>query len=137
MDLHQAARELFAGYLKAWNDKDFSAVAACFDYPSVFVLPEATVTLSDEAALIALLERIFSGLEAENFSHSTVGSVVARRCNQEMAILDARNVARLRGDGSVIENIDAHYVIKRREGQARFAVAIVCESGWQESKGNA
>ncbi len=135
MDLHQAARELFATYLKAWNQKDLSAITACFDYPSVFVLPDATVSLPDADALSALLEKIFAGLEADGFGHSTVGSVVARRCNREMAILDARNVARLRKDGSVIEVIDAHYVIKRSGGAARFAVAVVCERGWQETKG--
>ena len=36
-------------------------------------------------------------------------------------------------DGSILEEIDGHYVMQRTADGWRFAVAVVCEGGWQGS----
>ena len=130
-DIQDAAELLFSDYLDAWNARDFERIASCYAEPSVFVLPQQTVSLPDRAAMVQLLKRIFEDLEAHGFSHSTVGEIEASACGDGLAILDVRDVKRIREDGSILENIDAHYVIKQINGSWRFVVAVVCRSGWR------
>ncbi len=117
-------------YITAWNAQDFKGVAACYAEPAMFLLPAATVSLPDRAAMVAMLETLFARLTGEGFSHSTVGSFTVRPCGEGMAIADARDVKRLRGDGTAIETIDAHYVLRKEGGDWRFVVTVTCEPGW-------
>lgn len=125
-------RLLFDTYLTAWNARDFAGVAACYTEPSLFVMPSATVPVPDQDAMISLLENIFAGLDAQGFSHSEIGEISARTCSDALAIVDAKNVARLRADGSALEVIDAHYVVRKSEGAWKFVSAVVCDQGWQD-----
>ncbi|MEM7024645.1 MAG: nuclear transport factor 2 family protein [Pseudomonadota bacterium] len=124
--------ELYARYLEAWNARDFEGVAACYTEPAMFVLPTGAVSLPDRPALVALLKKLFAGLEADGFSHSTIGAVGARACGEGLAIADARDVRRLRADGSTIEVIDGHYVLRKDEGSWLFMLVVTCTPGWQE-----
>lgn len=134
-DLHDEARELFGAYLEAWNARDFPRVASCFAAPAMFILPRQTVLLPDARAVIALLGKVFEGLEAAGFSHTEIGEVVARDAGGGLAIIEAKGVRRLKADGSLLENIDGHYVARRGDDGLRFEVAVACKSGWQAGAG--
>ena len=115
---------LFDRYLTAWNARDFGAVAECYTAPSLFVLPNASVSVPDQRAMIALLESIFEGLEADGFSHTKIDKIMACPRGDKLAIADAYGVRRLRGDGSEIEVIDAHYVLRRTDAGWQFTTAV-------------
>jgi hypothetical protein len=83
--------------------------------------------------MVALLEKVFAGLEADGFDHTEIGLVRATPCNETLAIVDASDVARLRTDGSAIEVIDGHYVASRDSGNWLFSVAVSCARGWRKS----
>jgi uncharacterized protein (TIGR02246 family) len=122
---------LYQRYLNAWNSRDFKGVAACFSEPAFYALPGMDVSIPDRASFVALLEKVFAGLEADGFSHTEVGEISAQACSEQMAIVDAKAVARLRKDGSYIEVIDAHYVARQFDDGWRFTVAVTCNQGWQ------
>lgn len=132
-DLTAEVEELYARYLEVWNARDFEGVARCFSEPAMFVLPTAAVSLPDRAAVVALLQKVFAGLEANGFSHSTIGGVTARACGEGLAIVDARDVRRLRADGSAIEVIDGHCVLRKEQGAWMFTTVVTCAPGWQGS----
>ena len=89
--------------------------------------------LPDRAALVGLLKMIFEGLDANDFSHTTIGSVVARACGEGLAVVDALDVRRLRNDGSLLEAIDGHYTMRHVDGEWQFATALACRQGWRQS----
>lgn len=117
-------------YITAWNAQDFKGVAACYAEPAMFLLPDRTVSLPDRAAMISMLETLFGRLTGEGFSHSEFDSLTVKPCGEGIAIADARDVKRQRGDGTAIETIDAHYVLRKEGGDWRFAVTVTCEPGW-------
>lgn len=130
-DTVQAEIEAFYDrYIAAWNAQDFPAVADCYAEPAMFLLPTATVSLPDRAAMIAMLETLFARLRGEGFSHSEFDSLTVKPCGEGIAIADARTVRRLRGDGTAIETIDAHYVLRKEGGDWRFTTTVTCEPGW-------
>jgi uncharacterized protein (TIGR02246 family) len=133
-DVQRATGRLFASYLTAWNARDFEGIAACYAEPCVFVLPGQTVTLPDRATLTAFFENMLAGLDAGGFSHTAIGSVDALQCADGMAVANTRNVNRLRADGSIMEAIDGHYVLKRIDGNWRIAVAVRCDQGWRQKR---
>ena len=130
-DLEQETQKLFDRYLKAWNARDFPGVAACFSEPAMFVLPGATVNLPDRAAIVAMLRKLFETLESQGFSHTTLGRISPRPSGEDLAIVDVRSVKRHRHDGSVLEEIDAHYIMKNENGDWLLTVAVSCSPGWR------
>ncbi len=124
--------ELYRRYLSAWNGRDFQGVADCFSEPAFYALPGIDVTISDRSAFVALLEKVFAGLEADGFSHTEIGEISAQACSEQMAIVDVKSITRLRQDGSSIEVIDAHYVARYADGRWRFTAAVTCAPGWRE-----
>ena len=122
---------LYSSFLSAWNGRDFKGVANCFSEPAFYALPGMDIPISDRAGFIAILEKVFAGLEADGFSHTEVGEISAQACGEQMAIVDAKAVARLRKDGSSIEVIDGHYVARKFDDGWRFTVAVTCTSDWQ------
>jgi len=130
-DPTDAIQALYGRYLSAWNSRDFEGVAICFSEPAFYALPGMDIPISDRVSFISLLEKVFAGLEADGFSHTEVGEISARACGEQMAVVDAKSVARLRKDGSSIEVIDAHYVARKSDDGWRFTVAVTCTSGWQ------
>ena len=128
------AKALFYRYIECWNARNLPGVAACFTEPSMFVLPTGTIALPDHAALVALLKNVFAGLEAAGFSHSEVGPVTATPCGDGLVIVDAAKVRRLKADGSLLEEIDGHYVMRETDEGWRFTVAVVCAAGWREAR---
>lgn len=131
-ELQGELETLYRQFLTAWNGRDFSGVANCFSEPAFYALPTGDLALPDRATFAALLEKVFAGLEADGFSHTEVGSVTARACGEQMAIVDAKDVARLRKDGSAIERIDGHYVARKFDDGWRFTAAVTCARGWQD-----
>jgi hypothetical protein len=127
------AQALFDKYLECWNARDLEGVAACFSEPSMFLLSSGAVSLPNRSALVALLEKVFAGLEAAGFSHTTIGAVTTAPCGDGLAIVDATDVRRIKADGSLLEEIDGHYVMQKTTGGWRFAVAVACASGWREA----
>jgi uncharacterized protein (TIGR02246 family) len=130
-DLEQETQKLFDRYLKAWNARDFPGVAACFSEPAMFVLPGATVSLPNRAALVEMLGKLFETLENQGFSHTTLGRISPRPSGEGMAIVDVRSVQRHRRGGSILEEIDAHYVMKSENGSWKLTVAVSCANGWR------
>lgn len=130
-DLTREAQSLFERYLDCWNRRDLDGVAACFGEPAMFVLPSGAVALPDRPALVALLKKVFAGLETDGFSHTTIGAVTATPCGDGLAVLDAADVRRIRRDGSLLEDIDGHYVMRRSDGAWQLIVAVACNRGWR------
>ena len=120
---------LFDRYLTAWNARDFETVAGCYTAPSLFVLPEASLSVLEQSAMIALLQNIFAGLEADGFSHTKIDKITACPHGDRLATADAFGVRRVRGDGSEIEVIDAHYVLRRTEAGWQFTTAVSLPHG--------
>lgn len=127
------ARALYQRYLAAWNGRDFAGVAACFTEPAFYVLPGASVALPDRDSFVSLLKKVFAGPEAQGFDRTEVGKITAAPCGADMAVVDARDVARLCRDGTVIETIDGHYVICKQDGDWRFTLAVTCAPGWRDA----
>lgn len=124
-------RAFYEGYIEAWNARAFDHVADCYAQPSVFVQPTGHVAMPDRAAILGLLHKVFDGLEAAGFSHSEVGAVDARPCGENMAMIDATDVRRLRKDGGLIETIDPHYVLTRSDDAWRIVTTVSCATGWR------
>ncbi len=127
------ARALFDRYLDNWNSRNLEGVAECFAEPSMFILPAGAVALPDRIALVGLLEKVFAGLEDVGFSHTTIGEVTTASCGDGLAIVDAADVRRLKSDGSLLEEIDGHYVMQKTASGWRFVVAVSCAAGWREA----
>jgi uncharacterized protein (TIGR02246 family) len=125
------AEALFHRYLRCWNGRDLVGVAACFAEPAMFITDNGTVALPDRQAVVTLLERVFAELDAAGFSRTTIGPVRALACGDALAVVDAQDVRRLKGDGSVLETLDGHYVMRLTDDGWRFAVAMACEPGWR------
>lgn len=130
-DIRDDVTRFYETYITAWNARAFEDIADCYAEPSVFVLPQHTATLPDRSATVALMRQVFAELEASGFSHSEIGPTEVRTCGEGLAILDVQNVRRMHQDGSVLETIDAHYVVKRIDGKWQFAVTVVCDPGWR------
>lgn len=131
-ELQSEIETLYQKFLTRWNARDFAGVAECFSEPAMYVLPAATIPVPDRAAMVALLESLFARLEADGFSHTVIGEVSARSCSGTLAVVDAKDVARLRHDGSAIEVIDGHYIAAKSPDGWRFSVAMACDRGWQD-----
>jgi hypothetical protein len=125
------AEALFHRYLRCWNGRELGGVAACFAEPAMVITDKAAVALADRAAIVTLLERLFAELDAAGFSHTTIGPVHALACGDTLAVVDALDVRRLKGDGSVLEALDGHYVMRLTDDGWRFAMAMTCEPGWR------
>ncbi|GAB5469644.1 MAG: hypothetical protein Kilf2KO_26740 [Rhodospirillales bacterium] len=128
---HEDAKDFYEAYLAAWNAQDLIATSGFYGEPSCFVLPDRTVPLEDANATLGLLEMVFEGLHREDFERSTYESLTVRSCNPGVAALDVSGIARHRRDGSVIETIDGHYILRHQDdGGWRIAVTVVCKPGW-------
>lgn len=130
--LQEEIAAFYAGYLKAWNARDYAVLTDCFALPATFVSPAGTVCATDRTKLLLQLEATFDRLEADGFSHSELGALESRRCGEGMAVAEACGVRRLRTDGSLQESIDAHYILRREPGGWRFVVSMACTPGWRQ-----
>lgn len=126
-DLSDEVAVLFDRYLRCWNDRDLDGVAGCFTEPALFVTPGVTIPLSDRAALVAMLRKLFDGLEQAGFSHTTLGTPVVRRHAATLALVDLPEVCRWKEDGTLLEEIDAHYVLRDTDEGWRLAVAVASD----------
>lgn len=133
MTLQTDIEHLFDRYLTAWNARDFYTVAACYAYPCLFILPQASLSVGDKAEMLALLEGLFAGLEADGFCHTEIGKISVRACGDTLALVDVTDIRRLRKDGSILEVIDGHYVARFEKDAWFFNTAVVCTPGWQAS----
>ncbi len=126
------AKDFFETYLAAWNGQDLEALSRLYDEPSTFILPDRSLPLADRAATVALMELVFQGLNADGFAASRYADLEARACGEGLAVLDVSAVERVRHDGSVIETIDAHYILRRQaDASWRITAAVVCAPGWR------
>ena len=127
MSVETEIRALLDRYLAAWNARDLPGVAACFTEPARYVLPGADMAMADHAAIVAALKTVFAGLDAQGFDRSEAGPMSVRLCNATTVLADLRDVRRLRGDGSLIEVIDAVYLCVKQDGAWRMSTAIACD----------
>jgi len=126
-------QSLHRRFLAASNSRDFAGVADCFAEPAFHAPLDAESVLTDTTAFIALLEKPFVRLEADNIRHTTIGSVEALRCGDRLAAADARDVTRLRKDGSAVETIDGHYIARRTEDGWKFAAVVSFNPGCRDA----
>ena len=131
MTLQSDIEKLFETYLTAWNGRDFDAMAELFSEPAIYFFPTGPHPIPDRASLAATMKKVFEGLEAEDFSHTEIEAVTARQCNDTLAIVDLKNVARLRRDGTAIEVIDAVYICTLQDGAWKLSTAVGCWPGWR------
>ena len=131
MTLQTDIQTLFQKYLTAWNARDFDAVADCYSFPCLFVLPNVSIPVPDAEAMKAMLQQLFTGLEDNGFDRTEIGNVTASACGHSLAIVDASEVKRLRADGTILETIDGHYVARLENGEWRFVSAVTCAPGWR------
>ncbi len=128
----EEATQFFEAYLAAWNAQDFTALCGFYAEPSMFVLSERSILMEDMNGALALMETVFARLNADDFGRSTYESLEAQGCAEGLAVLDVSNVMRLRKDGSLIEKIDAHYVLRHDpDGGWQITTAVVCTPGWR------
>ncbi|TRD17342.1 YybH family protein [Palleronia caenipelagi] len=132
-DLETEVAEFYATYLQRWNGRDFAGVADCYTEPAFFVQPDGDAVLSNRQVFTAFLESLFAKLEADGYSHSEIGEMTVTRCNDNLAILDVRDVRRLQKDGTPVDVMDAHYVLRRIDGQWKFATVVACAPGWRDA----
>ncbi len=132
MSVQADIEAVFAKYLDAWNARDLEAMAAHFSEPTVHFLNDGPHPIPDRGALIKSFETVFARLEAEGFSHTEIGSIEARQCNDTLAIVDLKNIARLRHDGAAIDLLDAVYVCTLKDGARQLSTAIACWPEWRE-----
>ena len=132
MSVQSDIEALFATYLAAWNARDFAGMAALFSEPTVYFHPDGPHPIPDRAALIKSFEAVFERLEGEGFSHTEIEAISARQCNDTLAIVDLKNVTRLRHDGTAIDRLDAVYVCTLKDGTWQLSTAIGCWPNWQE-----
>ena len=87
----------------------------------------------DQAHYVAQsgLSHAFAELESNGFDHAEIAAVEVRQCNDATAMVDLRNIARLRADGSALEVIDAVYVCIKQDGNWRLSIAIGCWPNWK------
>lgn len=114
-DLITRIEATFGLDLRAWLD--------CFARPVVFVTPVATLTLADDEAAVAQFRPMFDDLAARGFRSTTADTVVIRRIDLDVALVDAA-FTRRRVDGSVLERVGALYVC-RRSGEVWKVAALV------------
>ena len=136
MSVQSDIEALFDRYLTAWNARDFPTMAGYFSEPTVYFFPDGPHPIPDRAALITSFEAVFERLEAENFSHTEIESVKAVQCNDTLAIVDLKNIARLRHDGSAIDRLDAVYVCTLKEGTWQLSTAVGCWPDWRAKEGS-
>ncbi len=134
MPFNTEIQKLIDAYLEAWNARDFDGMAALFTEPATYVVPHGTLHIPDRPALIDKLKQQFADLESDGFDHTEIEAVEARQCNETTAMVDLKNVARLRADGSAIGTIDAVYVCIRQDGRWRLSIAMACSPGWKDAE---
>ena len=132
-DIAEEVEAFYAGYLAAWNARDLEGRDACFALPATFVSPMGTLAVNSRRELRAVLARNFERLQSEGFSQSSAGTLEVRTCADGLAVADVRGLRRLRADGSLQEEIDAHYILRRDGRGWRFVVTMTCTPGWQDS----
>ena len=132
MTIQTEIQQLVKIYLAAWNARDFEGMAAMFTEPATYVVPGGTAHVPDHPALIAMLKQQFAALESDGFDHTEIASVEARQCNETAAMVDLKNVARLRADGSAIDVIDAVYICVKQEGHWKLSIAMACRTNWKD-----
>ena len=117
-----ALRDLIAR-IEATFGLDLHAWLACFARPVVFVTPIATLTLADDEAAVAQFRPMFDDLVARGFHSTKADTVVIRRIDHDVALVDAA-FTRRRVDGSVLERVGALYVC-RRSGEGWNVAVLV------------
>lgn len=128
------AAEFYDAYLAAWNAQDLTALCGFYTEPAFFVLPERSIALEDENVTLGFLEQVFGRLNADDYLRSTYRSLSVQDCADGMAVLDVAGIERRRRDGSLIETVDAHYVLRHNEdGGWRMTVAVICAHGWKSA----
>lgn len=127
------AIEFYEAYLAAWNAQDLTALTGFYYEPGLFVQPGHTLVLGDLDETLGALERVFEKLREDDFGKSTYKSLEVKDCAEGLAVLDVAGIKRWRRDGSLMEEVDCHYVLRHEpEGGWRIAVVVVCRAGWRQ-----
>jgi hypothetical protein len=105
-------------------------MASLFSEPITYVVPNGTLQIPNRKALISKLKGQFSELEAEDFDHTEVEEVVVTQCNDTTALVEMKNLRRLRSDSSELEKLDALYICVLQDGVWRLSIAMACWLRW-------
>jgi ketosteroid isomerase-like protein len=119
---------LFSTYRRAWNARDFEGVIECYSKPSLMVTKDRTIVLQDSTTMRAVLDAYFKMLDAAGFDHSDLGELAIRECGDDLAVVDVARITRYRKDGSVLESVSGHYVVKFENSGWRFVVVTMFKS---------
>lgn len=132
MTVENEIQALFDTYLRAWNARDFEGMAGLFTEPAVHVIPGGVTSFPDRAAVAANLKKRSAEMESNGFDHAKIEAVEVRQCDDATAMVDLRNIARLRADGSALDVLDAIYVCIKQDGNWRLSIAIRCWLNWKD-----
>lgn len=125
LDAIRGGAELFyRSYIETFNRGDSAAMLPWLAIPFVMVNGARATSFDDEKAVMALYDRMYAGMRADHWSHSTVDDIEVTPAGPNGAILIVTAV-RLRADGSEIMRGKACYSLQRYpDGKWRIAVII-------------
>ena len=131
MTVKDDIQALLNTYIRYWNARDFEGMVGLFTEPAVHVVPGGVESFPDRAALAANLRERFAVMESNGFDHTEIAAIEVRQCSDTTAMVDLRNIARLRADGSALEVFDAVYVCIKQGDDWRLSIAIGCWPNWK------
>lgn len=119
-------------YIRAWNARDFTAMASHFTEPAVFIRASGTQALATRAALEVFLRGVFDTLEAAGFDHTEIGAITVRECADGLWLAEVADIRRFHRDGHLMETIEVQYSLRRdADGALRMISALWCQPGWR------
>ena len=119
-------------YIRAWNARDFPAMASHFTEPAVFILASGTQALATRPALEAFLRSVFETLEALGYGHTEIGAISLRECADGLWLAEVADIRRFHRDGHLMETIEVQYSLRRdADGVLRMISALWCQPGWR------
>jgi hypothetical protein len=119
----EAGLRALIGRIEATFGVDIDAWAACFARPMVVVTPRGTLSLADDAAVVAQFRPMWDALAGRGFQSTAADSIDVRVLADDLALVDA-SFTRRHVDGSVLERVAALYVC-RRDGDHWVAATLI------------
>jgi hypothetical protein len=116
----------YRSYIETFNRGDAAGMLPYLAIPFVMVTGATATSFDDEKASVALYERIYAGMRADDWSHSSVDMLEISPAGANGAILIV-TAARHRKDGSVMTRGKACYSLLREPDGRWKAAAIIAD----------